>query len=149
MHPSRAAVVTVLLLTSACSRGATEYACTLIGPPFGLEFDLTAVNVPAQPVDSPLVVDVCADDVCQSRRVRDLVTDPAAPAGVDTGRKFVFDLDMSATPTAYLRLHDEGGPVLREVEVTVEALAVSSDVNGERCRSHGFWGRFASNPTAP
>ncbi|NAZ74307.1 hypothetical protein GTQ99_02555 [Kineococcus sp. T13] len=134
------------MLLTACSSGMTAQACTAIGPPFGLTFDMRALNDPPQPPDSPLVADYCADDACQGTYVRLFTADPAITGGADMSSAFIFDLDMSAAPTAHLRLHDEGGPVVREVSVPVAARAVSSDVNGPRCTSDGYWGAVRVEP---
>ncbi|GAA0314977.1 hypothetical protein [Kineococcus aurantiacus] len=134
------------MLTSACAGGTAGRACTAIGPPFGLSFDMTALNTPPQPVDSPLVADYCADDICQGIYVRLLSTDLAITGGADTAGAFIFDLEVSTAPTAHLRLHDVGGPITREVSVPVAAVAVSADVNGAQCRSEGYWGAVRVEP---
>ena len=130
----------VVLLAAACSSGAPGRACTAVGPPFGLTFDMSALNTPPQPASSALVADYCADDACMSTYVRLFSADPAITGGSDTSGAFVFDPGMSATPSARLRLHEEGGPVVREVSTPVTARAVTSDVNGPGCTSQGHWG---------
>ncbi|GAB3598895.1 hypothetical protein GCM10027586_01210 [Kineococcus gypseus] len=85
-------------------------------------------------------MDYCADDACRDTCVRSFSTDPAITGGGEVSDAFVFDFHMARTPTAHLRLHDEGGPVVREVSVPVAAVAVSSDVNGPGCTDEGYWG---------
>ncbi|GAB7191171.1 hypothetical protein NUM3379_18780 [Kineococcus sp. NUM-3379] len=135
-----------LLLLTACAGPGSGVACSAVGPPFGLSFDMTALNTPPLPADSPLVADHCADDTCHSTYVRLFSADPAVTGGGDTRSAFVFDPDMTATPTAHLRLHDEGGPVTREVGTPVAARAVSSDVNGPGCTAEGHWGAVRVGP---
>ena len=143
--PLLAASGSALLLLTACV-GPGSGVCTAIGPPFGLTFDMTALNDPPQPADSPLVADYCADDACQGTYVRLFSADPAITGGSDMTGAFVFDPGMSATPSARLRLHEEGGPVVREVSTPVAARAVTSDVNGPGCTSQGHWGAVRVEP---
>lgn len=141
-----AAVGGSLLLLTGCS-GLDSKACTAIGPPFGLTFlDVASLNEPAQPADGPVMVDLCADDVCEGTYVRTLGADPAATGGDEIADPLVFSTGMGATPTAHLRLHDDGGPPLREVSTPVAARAVSSDVNGPECLSQGYWGAVRVAP---
>lgn len=120
-----------------------EFACTLIGPPFGVAFDLSALAGAPQPAGNPRVADYCADDVCQSVEVRLFGT---AAEDVDPSALFVPVWDGPAPATAHLRLHDEGGAVTREVSAPLRARAVTSDVNGPRCLAEGHWAAVRVGP---
>ncbi|PPK95340.1 hypothetical protein CLV92_106161 [Kineococcus xinjiangensis] len=145
-HVLAASGAALLLLATACAGPLPGVACTSVGPPFGLTFDMTALNGPPQPADSPIVADYCADDACQGTYVRLFSADPAVTGGGDMRSAFIFDPDMTATPTAHLRLHDEGGPVTRAASTAVAARAVSSDVNGPGCIAEGHWGAVRVEP---
>ncbi|PRY12199.1 hypothetical protein CLV37_111156 [Kineococcus rhizosphaerae] len=139
--PRRGAAVagTCLLVVaaSACSHLDPGVACTTLAPPFGLVFDLSALSDVAQGPSGPRSADYCLDDVCRSVRLR-LFTGPVENRTKDPSALFISDRDMTADPTAQLRLRDGADSITQTASTPVTPREVTSDVN-PGCATTGRW----------